>query len=659
MLERLKKALRETRLLDFIEELSSYLLVLAGTLTVLLILTLLSLLQISALPRGLNEAVTFVLFLPLVLDLLLVSPNLPYILTYMTLTPLLLVTVVITRIFAKEASAKLKTVEKYFEKRREEKKYGFWTLLAISLGATIGPSAFVLSPYSVERFGPLALLGMLIASLSAVALAYGYSKMFFYSMKIRGGKYVGGPSFVRNAFGSKHYLYIISRFTMWVGNVALASFNLLITIDLVVGYALPFVGLELQETLAVAARILLFVALSILVLALYKHWETMVDLQKIITSAFLALFLAHSAFLYQKAWQGGSALAGLQAFPVQPVGGGLAGLVWTTLSSAAYVYLMVFGFQEVQSLAKNVDVRDPLRYEEDIYGILKRAMVLGALISGAIFLAYMYVYVVLEQEGFGLPGTPIPPLDILKDSPLAYAITLTALSLGIFTTYIPAFVAALKHLRELLSDVFLVDMKRIGLGIDPYIVVFFMGLLLLSNAEYIIRLTDFAVLVSLALVAYSENRLMKKAAVGESSSWDRVRIAFTTIVIATIVVVFSVEMENIAVNSIVFMIFSTLAIMLFSYSLPIIELFTVIVVFLSLVLIPPLIDVIRGLAAYGLIAPTEIAIAQAVATSIWIMRIILLALIFHLALRYREELAELLRDAYNLSKKLLEEIAKL
>lgn len=659
MFDKLKKVIRETKIIDFIEELSNYLLILAGTLTILLILTLLSLLQISTLPKGLAEVITFILFLPLILDLLVISPNLPYILIYMTLIPLLLISIVIIRIFADKASRKLKVMKKYFEKKHEEKKYGFWTLLAISLGATIGPSAFVLSPYSVEHFGVLAFPGMLLASLSAIALAYGYSKMFFYSMKIIGGKYVGGPSFVRNAFGSKHYLYIISRFTMWMGNVALASFNLLITIDLITSYVFPFIGLKLSGILVVATRILLFIALSLVVLTLYDHWETMVDCQKIITLAFLTLFLAHMFFLFQEAWQGGFFLNDVLAyFSHISVQGDFTTLVWTTFSSAAYVYLMVFGFQEVQSLAKNVKIKDISRYEEEIYKVLKKAMVLGALISGIIFLIYIDIYIVLDNRGFNLPSTPIPPLDILKDNPIAFTLTLTALSLGIFTTYIPAFVAALKHLRELLMDVFLVDIERIGLEVDPYIVIFFMGLLLLSNAEYIIKLTDFAVLVSLVVVAFSEYKLMKKVERKRNNILQKIRIASTTIVIATIIMVFSIEMEEIAVNSIVFMIFSTLAIMLFSYSLPIIELFTIIIVFLSMILIPPLIDIIRELAGYGLIAPAEIAIAQAIATSFWIMRIILFALLFHFALKYKEELKNFFKEIYNFSRKLSEDLAK-
>ncbi|RLE59615.1 MAG: hypothetical protein DRJ35_05385, partial [Thermoprotei archaeon] len=268
------------------------------------------------------------------------------------------------------------------------------------------------------------------------------------------------------------------------------------------------------------------------------------------------------------------------------------------------------------------------------------------------------IYIVLASRGLSLPSTPIPPLDILKDNPIAFTLTLAALSLGIFTTYIPAFVAALKHLRELLMDVFLVDIEKIGLEVDPYIVIFFMGLLLLSNAEYIIKLTDFAVLVSLVVVAFSEYKLMKKVERKGGNILQKIRIASTTIVIAMIVMVFSIEMEEIAVNSIVFMIFSTLTIMLFSYSLPIIELFTIIIVFLSMILMPPLIDIIRELAGYGLIAPTEIAIAQAIATSFWIIRIILIALLFHFTLKYKEELKNFFREIYNFSRQLFEELTK-
>ena len=635
MFDTIARLLREVKLGEFIGELIKYVLILAGSLTFLLILALLSLMQISYMPPGVSDVVTFILFLPIVLDVLVISPNLPYILVYVTLVPLFLIIIVILRIFSVEIAKRLRRVTRYFTPRREEKKYGFWTLLAVSLGATIGPSAFVLTPYSVIHYGYQALIGMILASVSAVLLAYGYAKMFAYSKKIIGGKYVGGPSFVRNAFGAKHYVYIIARFTMWIGNVALAAFNLLITIELLSRYLLPLVGVEVHGFQDIVLKLALFILLSVIVLLVYQHWEETVSMQRIITTLFLALFLAHAFFIASSInWTAGTLLAPIQYAFGQP---DVAGLLWSILTSAAYVYLMVFGFQEVQSLAENVKASDAENPEKEVARKLMYSMILGAGISGLLFIGYMYLFTLSKAQGYAIPATPIPSLDMLRAETLPYLVTLTALLLGIMTTYIPAFVAALKHLRELLMDVFLVDMKSLKISVDPYIVIFFMGLLLLSNAEYIIRLTDFAVLISLIFVASAEYFLARRLS-EPMGRGGLARIAFTTGMIALIAVVFSVEMREVAINSIIFMIFSTLAVMLFSYSLPIIEIFTIITLALSMVLIPPLIDVIKELAGYGLITPTQIAITQAISTSYWIIRLVILSLIFHILYMYRSGL---------------------
>lgn len=631
---------------DFAGELVKYLLVFVGALTVLLILILLSLMQISHMPSEISSVATFILSLPLVLDLIVISPNLPYLLVYVTLVPLFLVVVVIARIFAEELS-RVMGGRRQAPKPGGEKKYGFWTLLAVSLGATVGPSAFVLTPYSVAHYGYQALLGMVLASASAVALAYGYSRMYYYSRRILGGRYVGGPSFVRNAFGPKHYVYIISRFTMWIGNVALASFNLLITIELLLTYLLPLLGVELVGAARAAAEAGLFAVLAALVLLVYGNWEKTVDLQKAVTVAFLALFAVHGVLLGARVdWSRPlyAPLVGALSYP-DPWG-----LVWSVLSAAAYVYLMVFGFQEVQSLAENVEVRSRENFEEEVARKLMWSMVLGAGISGILFTAYMYLYAMARAGGAAIPLTPIPPLDMLRGDTAPYLVTLAALLLGVFTTYIPAFVAALKHLRELMRDVFLVEMEGLRISVDPYIVILFMGVLLLSNAEYIIRLTDFAVLASLVFVAVAEYFLAKRV-LRRVSGWSAARVAFTAGTMLLVAAVFSVEMQDVAVNSVIFMLFATLAIMLFSYSLPIIEIFTLATVALSIVLLPPLIGVIRELAGYGLIAPSQVALIQVVAASSWILHLVLLSLTLHLAYIYRRRLWEAAKRAADIAER--------
>ncbi len=660
MLRSVVETFKKKRLLKFISNLAEYLLFMAGALALLLMITLLSLLQVASLPPEFTEAVTVILFLPFIMDLLLISPNLPVILLFFFIIPLLLIVAVIFRILlARFSFKKIRVIESITGKipfiKRPERKYGFSTLLAVSIGATVGPSTFVLSPYSVKYYGWYALPGMILASVSAVALAYGYSKMFYYSRLLK-GKIVGGPSFVGNAFGTKHYLYIISRFTMWVGNVALAAFNLLIAIGLVTEYLLPLIP-GYSPSYAVLCKILLFIFLSLAVLVGHKHWEKMVVLQTCLTAMFLALLGIHTLSIFQ--YYDVKLESVLPSF--NPSLSLIPDFLMGVLVSAAYVYLMVFGFQEVQSLAENVKTVGKSEEEKlaEIYSMLKRAMVGGSLLSAFIFCFYISVYIALANSGVEIPETTIPALDIARKSFFSYLVTLTALALGVVTTYIPAFVAALKHLGELLSDVFLVKVEELRVRLDPYIVIFFMGLLLMTNAEYIIRLTDFAVLISLAVIAFSEYAL-KRRVLGEKAGplFKNYRIFLTTSIVGVIMAVFSAVSQEIAVNSVVFMIFSTLIIMFFSYDLLLVELFTIAMGALSLIITPPLVDVIMELAGYGLATPTDIAIAQALTASIWILRFIFSALVIHLVVQYKREVVQLVKALAGLLLELLRGIIK-
>ncbi|OYT28679.1 MAG: hypothetical protein B6U95_03685 [Thermofilum sp. ex4484_82] len=86
------------------------------------------------------------------------------------------------------------------------------------------------------------------------------------------------------------------------------------------------------------------------------------------------------------------------------------------------------------------------------------------------------------------------------------------------------------------------------------------------------------------------------------------------------------------------MIFSTLIIMFFSYDLLLAELFALVMGILSLIITQPLVGVITELASYGIAGPTDVAIAQTLTASMWILRFIFLALITHLIIQYREDI---------------------
>ncbi|RLE71353.1 MAG: hypothetical protein DRJ45_03845, partial [Thermoprotei archaeon] len=393
---KIRDFLIKNRVENFILKIFLYLLAMAGVLSLLLLLVLLSLFQITFMPREVIESITTILFIPLIMDLILVSPNLPIFLLFFYIIPLLLIFTVLIRIILKTILFPRVDVFRKFFKREEsnkiaKEKFGLLDLMAISIGATIGPSTFVLSPYSVKHYGWYAFLGMLLSSISAILLAYGYSKMYYYSKRLK-KKIIGGPSFVGNAFGTKHYLYMISRFTLWIGNVSLSAFNLLIAIGLVSEYLLPrifsFINLNEDPVTTFIVKITTFIILSIFVIYSHERWEKMVKSQLYLTIIFLFLFIFHIVLLTMQ-----------YNIPMQSVmevnmGSFDPGSIITgTLSSAAYVYLMVFGFQEVQSLGDHIKSKGT-NYDDrlkETTSILKKAMIGGTIFSSIIFLSYIAI----------------------------------------------------------------------------------------------------------------------------------------------------------------------------------------------------------------------------------------------------------------------------
>jgi len=648
----------------FLGSIADMLLFLSGAVSLLLFIALFSLLQVTYLPENVIETITIILFLPLIMDLFLISPNLPVLMLILFMVPILLIIAVIIRIILPKILRYIK-LEKIEEKLiviipKKERRYSLPVLLAISVGATIGPSTFVLSPYSVKHFGWLALPGMILASVSAIMLAYGYSRMLYYSKKL-GGKIVGGPSFVGNAYGLKHYLYIISRFTMWMGNVALAAFNLLISIELVAKYILPLVLTNIDKgtyvLIETLVRVVIFMFLSLVVLAVYRNWEKMVDMQIILAIIFICLFFVHSFYLYENYQPSMTfTIPEINLSMIPNIGDYILGI----LMSAAYVYLMVFGFQEVQSLGDRVKLKskDPEERLKEVTSILKKAMVGGAVISAIVFLFYVWIYVGIIEKGYSIPETPIPALDLCRDNFVFFTLTLSAIALGIITTYVPAFVAAIQHLKELISDVFLVDVEELTFHPDPYIVIVFMAFLLLTNAEYIIHLTDFAVLISMSIIAFSWYTLRNKVIKIRTDSFENLINYILIALVISIITIFAVTSQEIAVNSVVFMMFSTLIIMFFSYDLLLIEMFTITIGILSLIITPPLIDVISEAATFGLASPINIAIAQALTTSFWLLYFVYIALLVHLIIQHRDNIMGILNALMYIGLILLKKCVK-
>lgn len=102
--------------------------------------------------------------------------------------------------------------------------YGFGTILAIGIGATLGSPLFILIPENVVQYEWVSVGSLLLAATLSVLMAKVYSDMYTES-RSRGLEAVGGPSFTKVAVGVRSVRYFVSRVSMWVANTALAAYS--------------------------------------------------------------------------------------------------------------------------------------------------------------------------------------------------------------------------------------------------------------------------------------------------------------------------------------------------------------------------------------------------------------------------------------------------
>ncbi|MDK2383503.1 MAG: hypothetical protein QI199_01680, partial [Candidatus Korarchaeota archaeon] len=314
-----------------------YLMVVIGVLAAMAALVLLvafGLLSFEESPGLLSLFMAF----PLLVDIFVLSPGIPLLYLVLLIVPLLLTLALALRILINFGGEKRTGARVHLGA-----KYGLGQLIIFGIGATLGPSVFVVLPEAVKRYGFSSIWGVVLASTSALLLALLYARMDRLTHDM-GGSAVGGPAFVRRAYGPKHPSYLASRFSMWVANTSLAAFNMLVLMDVATSYIVPdalaLVGREgMAPGLNTPLRILIFL-LTLVALKYANDEASLVKLQYVLGPFFVLLFVVH--------------IGTLLASPVSghPSPGPL--LSPDALPAMAFVYMVVFGFQEIQSLAEGI-----------------------------------------------------------------------------------------------------------------------------------------------------------------------------------------------------------------------------------------------------------------------------------------------------------------
>ncbi len=584
-----------------------YMMVVVGVLAAISALVLLGAFRVISLEQT-PGVMTLLMSFPVLVDIFVLSPGIPQLFLVLTLTPLLLVIVVAIRTLIGAPKRPVK------ERKASHAKYNLLQLSLFGIGATVGPSVFVVLPEAVHSYGTSALIGVSLASLSALLLAFIYARMDYLTYKL-GTPSVGGPAFVKQAYGHSHPAYLASRFSMWVANTSIAAFNMIVLMDVVTLYVVPDLlnlinSSHLAEAINFPLRALIFI-LSILSLRYAESEESLVRLQSMLGPVFVLLFMVHVAAV--------ASLPGpVRALPIE---------VPPSLMAMAYVYMVVFGFQEIQSLAEGVPGTP-----EERESLLKKALAISVLLPAALFLAYSYSLLKLPE----IPRESIPAVSVL--SGYGRALTEGALLLGIATTFIPALVTASNHLREMLVDVFEVRAEVAESPLGKYLVAFFVLLLLSADATYLIELTDFGVLISMAIIAISELRLSKLAKERSNPLLPVASAAFT--VIAAVVLAY--KSPDVAYGGVLFILVATIALGVAAYELEIVEYFALVTSVLALLAAPSVVKGMEELSSVGALPPSTVAFLPFTKVAMDIIEISALALVAKLLIRNRRKILEFL-----------------
>ncbi len=383
--------------------------------------------------------------------------------------------------------------------------YGFTTILAIGIGSTLGSPLFLLIPLNVMEYEIVSILSLMIAALLSIAMAKNNSDSYRI-LKANGLPAVGGPAFVRVALGVRSARYFISRFSMAVANTALAAYCVLVFVLFVVGYLpalLQGYGLGGVPTVLIVGLItVLFAAWFVMNSVLERRFIRVIGLAQLVFTSVLVAILVLQSYLLGAA--GGWDFRGLLAFPAA------SPLDWigATVVNTGYLYLLFFGFQEIQALDR--EARDRIRipvlaYLRGDYTVEKGryfavAMVATVVIAAAVNLFYALAVYAANPSRAGLAAAEIPALYVAESVLGRPQEVLTAIAflLATFTTFVPAFLAATRHIGSLGEDGFV---PRSVARASWLLVLASIVFLAAAGQDFLVSITDYMVLVSLGIIA--------------------------------------------------------------------------------------------------------------------------------------------------------------
>ncbi len=388
--------------------------------------------------------------------------------------------------------------------------YGFVTLLSVGIGATIGSPLFIILPVNIIQYAMVSLISLTIAGTLSYLIARIYSYMFVYT---RANKLdaVGGPGFVKITTRDRSVRYFIARFSMWIANTALAAFSAI--------FLFTFTFQDFPEILSVygingssvyffEGTVLLLFIIWFIVNAFFerKYLKTIGYAQIVLLGIIILLIIVQGLFLgFAGSWN----FSGFLSYR--------GSNIWLdVIENTGYLFILFFGFQEIQSLGRESLETSSIPLISRMFKLrpipkekyFPMAMMLTVLISLILMIFdALTIYAVHPSLG-ALQSSNIPALYIVKYyiSPRFQIVTMTAFLLATVTTFVPAFIAASRHLRALSEDGFF---PRSVKSFSWIFTVMLIILLSLTNPGFLVNITDFMVLIALGIICLSAFWLRK------------------------------------------------------------------------------------------------------------------------------------------------------
>ncbi|MDG7009048.1 MAG: APC family permease [Nitrososphaerota archaeon] len=395
--------------------------------------------------------------------------------------------------------------------------YGLGTMLAVGIGATLGSPLFILIPENILQYEVVSIASLALASILSVAMAKVYTDMYRTSRAL-GLTGVGGPSFTRMVVGTRSVRYFVSRLSMWVSNTALAAYTKIVFLIFVLDpQYLPAVltayGMSpVLINVTVYSIASAFVAWTILnILFEQRYLRLLGALQIAMTAALLFILVYHSAVLGASgSWNLYGLFTAVKGYSWVPA------LVVNT----GYLYLLFFGFQEIQSLERDAVeesgvpviswVKKGFKLGRTAY--FGAAMVLSVVVAAAVNIFYGLAVYASVSSGVALPqGTAIPALYLAGNllGPAQELLMAVAFLIATVTTFVPAFLAAARHLGALGEDGY---MPKSLANLSWAFTLVAILLLAIGPQDFLVNITDFMVLISLGIISLSALWLRKKTA---------------------------------------------------------------------------------------------------------------------------------------------------